>query len=115
MGIKIYHNPDGEQIFRDWVDFMASYEYSPDELNADSIAYSAAIIFETDEKNGVRAALLVKGHRFPVYGRFTSRAAFDEMNDEERRESLYHEILPNDWGGLSSLRLARLARLAAIA
>lgn len=116
MGIKIYHNPDGEQIFRDWVDFMVNYEYSPDELNADSIAYSAAIIFETDEIAGcARAVLLVKGHRFPVYGRFTSRAAFDEMNDEERRELLYHEIIPNDWGGLSSLRLARLARLATLA
>lgn len=113
MSVKIYDNPDGEQIVRDWVDFMANYEYSPDELNADSVAYKAE--FETDEKNGVRAVLLVKGHRFPVYGRFTSRAAFDKMNDEERRESLYHEILPNDWGGLSSLRLARLARVAAIA
>ena len=115
MSVKIYDNPDGAQIVQDWAEFMASYEYSTDELNADSIVYSDAIIFEQDEKNGVRAALLVKGHRFPIYGRFTSRAAFDEMDDEERRESLYHEILPNDWGGLSSLRLARLARLAAIA
>ena len=116
MGIKIYDNPDGGQIFRDWVDFMANYEYSPDELNADSIAYAAAVVFETDEIAGcVRAFLSVKGHRFKVYDRFTTRAAFDEMNDEERRESLWREILPNDWGGLSSLRLARLARLAALA
>lgn len=113
MGIKIYDNPDGEQIFRDWVDFMASYEYSPDELNAEAIAYKAS--FEPDETGGVRAVLLVKGHRFKVYGRFTSRAAFDELDDEERRESLYREILPDDWGGLSSLRLARLARLSALA
>lgn len=113
MSVKIYDNPDGAQIVKDWINFMANYEYSPDELNAETIAYKA--IFEPDEKDGVRAVLLVKGHRLPVYGRFTSRAAFDEMDDEERRESLWREILPNDWGGLSSLRLARLARLASLA